>query len=117
MSRGENYHQLRRALSDANFGKLRFKSEREADWVFIAGNTEWKLSDAAADVMLRAREARMYIHVGRVNSQRRYRHFRWLAECLDLDIVSCDGTAARFHPAQALRRLTDVIEETSPLLR
>jgi hypothetical protein len=89
----------------------------EADWVFIAGSTEWKLSGAAADVMQQAWEARKYIHIGRVNSQRRYRHFRRLADRLDLDIVSCDGTAARFHPAQALRRLTGVIEETSPPLR
>ncbi len=27
MNRGENYHQLRRAVSYANFGKLRFKTE------------------------------------------------------------------------------------------
>ena len=85
----------------------------EADWVFIAGSTEWKLSDAAANVMQRAWDARMHIHIGRVNSQKRYRHFRRLAEQLDLDIVSCDGTAARFHPTQALRRLTDVLYEPS----
>jgi TnpA family transposase len=29
LSRGENYHQLRRAVSYANFGKLRFKTEHE----------------------------------------------------------------------------------------
>jgi len=29
LNRGENYHQLRRAVSYANFGKLRFKSEQE----------------------------------------------------------------------------------------
>ncbi|MBC8162873.1 MAG: Tn3 family transposase [Roseiflexaceae bacterium] len=29
MNRGENYHQLRRAVADANFGKLRFKAEDE----------------------------------------------------------------------------------------
>ena len=89
----------------------------EADWVFIAGSTEWKLSDAATSVMRRAWDAGMYIHVGRVNSQRRYRHFRRLADRLDLDIVSCDGTAARFHPLQAIRRLTDMLEEPSPRLR
>jgi hypothetical protein len=89
----------------------------EADWVFIAGSTGWKLSDAAADVMQRAWDARMYIHVGRVNSQRRYRYFRHLAHRLVLDIVSCNRTAARSHPSQAVRRLTHVIEEVSPLLR
>lgn len=29
LNRGENYHQLRRAVSHANFGKLRFKTEEE----------------------------------------------------------------------------------------
>ncbi|MEO0375444.1 MAG: Tn3 family transposase [Cyanobacteria bacterium P01_A01_bin.17] len=29
LNRGENYHQLRRAISYANFGKLRFKTEYE----------------------------------------------------------------------------------------
>jgi TnpA family transposase len=29
LNRGENYHQLRRAVSYANFGKLRFKTEQE----------------------------------------------------------------------------------------
>ena len=84
----------------------------EAGWVFIAGSTEWKLPDAAASVMQRARDVGMYIHVGRVNSQKRYRHFQRLAEHLDLDIVSCDGTAARFDPARALYRLTHVLYES-----
>ena len=29
LNRGENYHQLRRAVSYANFGKLRFQTEEE----------------------------------------------------------------------------------------
>jgi TnpA family transposase len=29
LNRGENYHKLRRAVSYANFGKLRFKTEQE----------------------------------------------------------------------------------------
>ena len=31
LNRGENYHQLRRAVSFAGFGKLRFKTEFEQD--------------------------------------------------------------------------------------
>ena len=54
----------------------------------------------------------MFIHVGRVNSQKRYRHFWNLAQRLDLDIVSCDGTAARFDPVRALYRLTDALYES-----
>lgn len=29
LNRGESYHKLRRAIAYANFGKLRFKTERE----------------------------------------------------------------------------------------
>lgn len=29
LNRGENYHKLRRAVSRANFGKLRFKTEQD----------------------------------------------------------------------------------------
>ena len=54
----------------------------------------------------------MYIHIGRVNSQKRYRHFRRLAERLNLNIVSCDGTAARFDLSRARRRMTDVLYES-----
>jgi hypothetical protein len=86
----------------------------EADWIFIAGSTDWKLSAVAAEVMVRPWDAGKFIHIGRVNSQKRYRYFHRLAEQLDIDIFSCDGTAARCHPSQALRRLTDVIYETSP---
>jgi hypothetical protein len=71
--------------------------------------------------MVRAWDAGKFIHIGRVNSQKRYRYFQGLAEQLDpfdrlrasIDIVSCDGTAARFHPSQALRRLGDVMYESS----
>jgi len=31
LNRGENYHQLRRAVSFANFGRLRFKTEAEQE--------------------------------------------------------------------------------------
>ena len=31
LNRGENYNQLRRAVSHANFGKLRFKTEEEQE--------------------------------------------------------------------------------------
>jgi len=46
LNRGESYHQLRRAVSYANFGKLRFRSERfnssgmsVADWSLTASFT------------------------------------------------------------------------------
>lgn len=98
----------------AQDGQESLRLPEEADWIFIAGSTDWKLSSAAAEVMVRTWDTCRFIHVGRVNSQKRYRYFRQLAERLDIDIVSCDGTASRFHPSQALHRLTDVIYETSP---
>jgi TnpA family transposase len=33
LNRGENYHQLRRAIAYANFGKLRYRTEEEQQLV------------------------------------------------------------------------------------
>jgi hypothetical protein len=115
LNRFDNLKQYRKPWLGLAFaaqdGQESLPLPEEADWVFIAGSTEWKLSDSAAYVMQQAWEDRKFIHIGRVNSQSRYRHFRRLARQLDIDIVSCDGTTSRFHPKQALRRLTAVMAE------
>jgi hypothetical protein len=54
-------------------------------------------------------QSNFWIHL---NSLVRHRHSQNLAERLDLDIISCDGTAARFDPSQALYRLTDALNES-----
>lgn len=46
----------------------------EVDAVFLGGSTEWKLSSAAADIAAYARARGRWVHMGRVNTQRRYRY-------------------------------------------
>lgn len=55
------------------------------DCLFIGGSTEWKLSEAARYVATLARDHGKWVHVGRVNSDKRYRGLASMAD-------SCDGT-------------------------
>ncbi|WP_433235294.1 hypothetical protein ACQPYK_25095 [Streptosporangium sp. CA-135522] len=67
----------------------------EADCLFIGGSTEWKLSDAAANLSRVASSLGKWIHVGRVNSFLRYRLVAWAD--------SVDGTYLQWAgPDQAL---------------
>lgn len=43
--------------------------------LFIGGSTEWKLGPQARDLMAYAKTRGLWVHVGRVNSQRRILHF------------------------------------------
>lgn len=43
------------------------------DCLFVGGSTRWKLSLAAADLMVEAKRRGLRVHVGRVNSLRRLR--------------------------------------------
>lgn len=72
----------------------------EADAVFVGGSTEWKLSDAARRLVVQAKERGLWVHMGRVNSQRRLR----LAASWDCDSVDGSGWARFFdtHIAMGL---------------
>lgn len=74
----------------------------EAQWIFIGGSTEWKLSAAADDVVKRAQRDKLWVHVGRVNSQKRWRHFQFL------DVDSMDGTGPCREPDN-FKRLFDAL--------
>jgi len=65
---------------------------RRFDCLFIGGSTAWKLSDAARAVAVEARARGKWVHVGRINSQVRYRAWSALAD-------SCDGSVLAFGPA------------------
>jgi hypothetical protein len=69
------------------------------DALFIGGTTDWKLSEAAASLVLEARRRGKWTHMGRVNSGRRIRH----AASIGCD--SADGTFLRFGPDVNLPRL------------
>lgn len=69
------------------------------DALFIGGSTEWKLSREAAGLAVEAKRRGKHLHMGRVNSRRRWSY----AEHLGCDSV--DGTFLAFGPDVNLRRL------------
>lgn len=72
---------------------------QEFDVLFIGGSTEWKLSPAAAALAAEARRRGKGVHMGRVNSRRRWSY----AEHIGCDSV--DGTYLVFGPDTNLPRL------------
>jgi len=54
--------------------------------VFIGGCDPWKDSKAAADIVATAKTLGVHVHVGRVNTPRRFKHFT------DLGADTCDGS-------------------------
>ena len=58
----------------------------QIDAIFIGGSTEFKMSQAAADIIRTARAMEKWTHVGRVNDPERWTHFE------DLKVGSVDGT-------------------------
>jgi hypothetical protein len=77
----------------------------EFDVLFIGGDTEWKLSDAAKLLIAAAKARGMWVHCGRVNSQIRYR----LMALWGCD--SCDGTSMTFAPSTQLPRVLSWVRE------
>lgn len=75
------------------------------DALFIGGSTEWKLSKAAAGLVAEAKTRGKHIHMGRVNSARRWSY----AEYIGCDTV--DGTFLAFGPDQNLRRMRNWIDQ------
>lgn len=69
------------------------------DAVFIGGTTEWKLGPAAARLAAEARRRSKTVHMGRVNSGRRWAY----AEVIGCD--TADGTFLAFGPDKNLPRL------------
>jgi len=71
------------------------KSQVSFDWLFIGGTTEWKMSPGAIDCIERAHAIGRRVHVGRVNSLRRFRYFQ------KLGVDSVDGTKPIYAPTMA----------------
>ena len=55
--------------------------------LFIGGSTQWKLSQSARDLIKEARNQGKYVHMGRVNSQKRIRY------AFQIGCDSVDGSA------------------------
>lgn len=64
----------------------------QVDWLFLGGSTAWKLGTGATQLIAQAKAHGVRVHVGRVNSGRRFRHFAGLG------CDSADGTYLAFGP-------------------
>ena len=60
--------------------------------LFIGGTTTWKLGPAARRLVAEAKARGKHVHMGRVNSQRRYNYARHIG------CDSVDGTYLAFGP-------------------
>ena len=69
------------------------------DVLFIGGSTEWKLGPHARALIAEAKARGKWVHMGRVNSRRRFLY----ADLLGCDSV--DGTYLVFGPDVNLPRL------------
>lgn len=62
----------------------------EFDALFIGGSTEWKMGEGAAECIKQSQGK--WVHVGRVNTQRRIAYFQ------QLGVDSVDGTCLTYGP-------------------
>lgn len=69
--------------------------------IFIGGSTRWKESQAAVDVVKTAKILGKHVHVGRVNTWKRFRKFA------ELHADTCDGSGA----SQYDHMLADIVRE------
>lgn len=77
------------------------------DVLFIGGSTDWKLGAAAGRLTAEAKRRGKAVHMGRVNSRRRWSY----AEHIGCDSV--DGTFLAFGPDINLARLTNWVSQHS----
>lgn len=71
----------------------------ETDVLFIGGSTEFKLSPEAAKLAAEANERGLQVHMGRVNSGRRWKY------AAEIGAASVDGTFLAIAPETNLARL------------
>lgn len=71
----------------------------DADVLFLGGTTEWKLGPEAHRITAAAKADGRWVHMGRVNSQRR------IVTALEMGCDSVDGTYLTFGPDKNLPRL------------
>jgi len=63
----------------------------ELEWIFIGGGDPWKDSKAAQDVVRTAKMLGKFVHVGRVNTPKRFDLFA------DLGADTCDGSGVAMY--------------------
>ena len=75
---------------------------------------EWKESAAAVSIIKRAQASGLHVHIGRVNTMRRYRIFRVLEGS---DKFTCDGTKSRYVGVKKAHMLYKRLELQPPLFQ
>lgn len=75
------------------------------DYVFLGGHNEWKLGDGAAKLVGHAHAHGKPVHMGRVNSRKRFRYAR------ELGCDTADGTFLAFGPNVNLPKLLTWFDE------
>ena len=78
--------------------------------VFVGGTTDWKLSQAAADLIKTATILGKHVHIGRVNTPARFKHFA------DLGADTCDGSGVSRYDWM-LERISASQFEDHPLFK
>lgn len=71
------------------------------DVLFIGGSTDWKLGAAARGLVKQAKARGKHVHMGRVNSAKRYKYAH------DIGCDTVDGTYLVFGPKVNLPKLLD----------
>lgn len=83
----------------------------DVDWLFVGGSTEWKMGAGAEALIREAQSNGVRVHVGRVNSGARFRHFRALG------CDTADGTFVAYAPDVNVPKVRRWINDhTYPLL-
>lgn len=77
----------------------------DMDAVFIGGNDPWKDSQAVVDIVRTAKILGLWVHVGRVNTPKRFDHFK------SLGADSCDGSGIAKYD-----HMLERIEKRHPVL-
>lgn len=80
------------------------------DALFIGGTTEWKLGPHARALIAEAKRRGKWVHMGRVNSQRRYEYARRIG------CDSVDGTFLTFGPDMNLPKLLSWVRGADQML-
>lgn len=78
---------------------------QDFDVLFIGGTTEFKLGETARELAAHAKKLGMWVHMGRVNSAKRFRY----AESIGCD--SADGTYLIFGPDTNLPKLMSWVDD------
>lgn len=94
-----------RAAFVAQDGMTTDNTDWDFDVLFIGGSTDFKLGDTVKKLIEEAHTRRIPVHVGRVNSKRRFLAFAHLG------CASSDGTFLGFGPEVNLPKLLGWIDE------